>query len=569
MEKSLSVLIVEDSENDATLILRELHRGGYDVSYERVETAGAMNSALTRKTWEIVFCDYTMPRFTGVEALKILREQDKDLPFIFVSGTIGEDTAVEAMRNGANDYIMKGNLKRLIPAVERELREAEVRRARTEAEKMVQHMAYFDTLTGLPNRNVIYDRLLKAIRANSDSGKSIALLLVNLDHFKEINDTLGHDQGDEILRQVGRRIREVIFERDIVARPGSDEFLVLMRDLSNAEDIDVAIDKIISAMNPPFKIEDLPIRVEASIGIALYPDHGQTAEDLFRRTEIAMHVSKGSGIPSTVYNPALDKHSPQRLALMGELHHAIEHGELLVFYQPKISLKTGRTIGVEALVRWKHPQRGMIPPDQFILPAEQTGLIHPLTRWVLAEGMRQCKTFRRAGMDFTVSVNLSARNLLDPKLPDLVAGQLRSVGVAPDWMTFEITESAIMANPAHAMEVLIKLHEMGLRFSIDDFGTGYSSLANLQKLPVDEIKIDKSFVIKMAENQNDAVIVRSTIDLARNLGLKVIAEGVENQDIWDRLAALGCDEAQGYHMGRPMPAGDLTQWLDQSPWGTQ
>jgi EAL domain-containing protein (putative c-di-GMP-specific phosphodiesterase class I) len=268
-----------------------------------------------------------------------------------------------------------------------------------------------------------------------------------------------------------------------------------------------------------------------------------------------------------VYDSTQDKHSPQRLALMAELHHAIEHGELLLFYQPKISLKTRRTIGVEALVRWKHPLRGMIPPDQFILPAEQTGLIHPLTRWVMAEGMRQCKALRRAGTELTVSVNLSARNLLDPKLPDLVTKRFQANGVAPDWMTFEITESAIMANPENALDVLMRLHEMGIRFSIDDFGTGYSSLAYLKKLPVDEIKIDKSFVINMAGNQNDAVIVRSTIDLAHNLGLKVIAEGVENKALWDRLSALGCDEAQGYHMARPMPAEDLTRWLDESPWG--
>jgi EAL domain-containing protein (putative c-di-GMP-specific phosphodiesterase class I) len=252
---------------------------------------------------------------------------------------------------------------------------------------------------------------------------------------------------------------------------------------------------------------------------------------------------------------------------MGELHHAIEHDELILFYQPKISLKTRRIIGVEALVRWKHPSRGMIPPDQFILPAEQTGLIHPLTQWVMAEGMRQCKAWREAGIDLAVSINLSARNLLDPKLPGQVAEQLKSAGVAPDWMTFEITESAIMADPAHALDILMRLHEMGIRFSIDDFGTGYSSLTYLKKLPVETIKIDKSFVINMIKNKDDAVIVRLTIDLAHNLGLKVIAEGVENKDLWDQLAVMGCDEAQGYYMCRPAPSSELTRWLSESPWG--
>jgi EAL domain-containing protein (putative c-di-GMP-specific phosphodiesterase class I) len=280
-----------------------------------------------------------------------------------------------------------------------------------------------------------------------------------------------------------------------------------------------------------------------------------------------MHVSKKTGASYIVYDPARDKHSPQRLGLMGELHFAIEHNELILFYQPKISLKTRHIVGVEALVRWKHPNRGMIPPDQFILPAEKTGLIHPLTRWVIASGMRQCKAWREAGIGLTVSVNLSARNLLDPKLPAQVAEQLESAGVNSDWMRFEITESAIMADPVHALDVLMKLHGMGIHFSIDDFGVGYSSLEYLQKLPVDTIKIDKSFIVNMIRNPNNTVIVRSTIDLAHNLGLRAVAEGVENKDLWDRLEALGCDIAQGYYMCKPMPADDLMRWLQESPWG--
>ncbi len=567
MEKPLRTLIIEDSADDVALLVRELRRNGYDPTFERVDTAQAMTAALAKQAWDVIICDYNLPNFSAPAALTLLQASGLDLPVIIVSGSVGEDIAVAAMKTGAHDYIMKGNLTRLIPAIERELREAEMRQSHAQAEKMIQHMAFYDTLTDLPNRNMLYDRLLNAIRTDAGKGKPSALLLVNLNHFKEINDTLGHDRGDQILQQVGRRVREVIFEQDIVARLGGDEFGILLLNMANAKDIDVAIQKILKALDPPFLIEDLPIRVEAGIGIALYPDHGRAAEILFRRADIALHASKQAGISYTVYDPAQDKHSPQRLALMGELHHAIEHGELLLFYQPKISLKTRRVIGVEALVRWKHPHRGMIPPDQFILPAEQTGLIHPLTHWVLAAGMRECKAWHESGTALTVSVNLSARNLLDPKLPDQVAEQLHSAEAAPDWMTFEITESTIMANPAHALDVLMRLHEMGIRFSIDDFGIGYSSLAYLKKLPVDAIKIDKSFVINMAGDQSDAVIVRSTIDLAHNLGLKVIAEGVENQDIWDRLSALGCDEAQGYYMGRPIPPEELTRWFDESPWG--
>ncbi|HUK57187.1 MAG TPA: PAS domain-containing protein [Nitrospiria bacterium] len=438
---------------------------------------------------------------------------------------------------------------------------------RREAEAMVQHAANYDTLTGLPNRTMFYNRLLNGIRTDPERGRRMALLLVDLARFREINDTLGHERGDEVLRSVGRRLREAMFDRDVVARPGGDEFSILLLNLENANDIDAAVQKILKALNPSFLIDNLPIRIETCIGIALYPDHGETAEALFRRADIALNLCKRTGIPYAVYDPAKDKHSPQRLALMAELHYAIEHNELRLYHQPIIDMKTRHTVAAEALVRWKHPLRGLIPPDQFILPAEQTGLIHPLTRWVMAAGMRQCKAWHEAGMELTVSVNLSARNLLDPKLPALVAEQLQSAGVNPGWMRFEITESAIMADPVHALDVLTKLHEMGIRLSIDDFGTGYSSLFYLQKLPVDTIKIDKSFIINMGRNQNDVVIVRSTIDLAHSLGLRAIAEGVETQDLWDRLSPMGCDAAQGYYISKPLPSEEFTRWIHESPWG--
>ena len=695
MSNSIRVLIVEDLINDAELIVRRLQLGGYMPVFKRVDTPEAMNAALAEDTWDIVISDFMMPKFSGFAALELLQEKRLDLPFIIVSGKTGEETAVEAMKAGAHDFITKGNLARLNPAVERELREAKIRRERKraeerfrqseerfrqiaesirevfwmtdpkknqmlyispayekiwgrscedlyeqpqswleaihpedrgrvlktatekqlqgtydeeyrimrpdgtirwirdrafpvrdasgqvhritgiaediterrEVEEMVQRVAYYDTLTGLPNRSMLYDRLVATIRTHAEGNRRTALLVVDLNRFREINDTLGHDRGDEIIKRVGEGFRAAMFDRDIVARPGGDEFSILLVDLADAKDIDRAVQKILNVLGQPFLIDNLPVRIEASIGVALYPDHGESAEVLFRRADVAMHLSKKTGASYVVYDPAQDKHSPQRLGLMGELHLAIEHNELLLVYQPKISLKTRHIVGVEALVRWRHPSRGMIPPDQFILPAEQTGLIHPLTRWVIAAGMRQCKAWREAGMEFTVSINLSARNLLDPKLPSQVAEQLKSTGVNPDWMRFEITESAIMADPAHALEVLMKLHGMGIHFSIDDFGVGYSSLEYLQKLPVDTIKIDKSFIVNMDRNSNNTVIVRSTIDLAHNLGLRTVAEGVENKDLWDRLEALGCDIAQGYYMCKPMPADDLARWLQESPWG--
>jgi diguanylate cyclase (GGDEF)-like protein len=566
MSTPLRVLIVDDSEDDALLLIRELKRGGYDPVYERVDTAEALSAALDRQTWDIVFGDYSMPHFNGVAALRVMREKGLDIPFIFVSGTIGEDTAVEAMRNGANDYIMKSNMKRLLPTVERELREAQMRLEHRQIQEMVQHMAYYDTLTQLPNRNMLYDRLLNAIRTNAE-GRPMALLLLDLNHFKEINDTLGHYRGDFLLQEVGARLRSVLFEPDVIARLGGDEFAILLPRLAAPDHVNQVAQKIHQTLEAPFMVEGLPVAVEASIGIAMYPDHGGDPYSLMQRADVAMYVAKQTGVGYAVYAPAQDQHSPRRLALMGELRQAIEQSQLFLQYQPQVDMKTKRVIGVEALVRWRHPEHGLIPPNEFILPAERTGLIKPLTLWVFNTAQSQCQAWHRKGIELPVSINLSVRNLLDPQFPDLIAKLLQPCGGRTDRLELEITESAIMADPTHALEAMNRLKGLGLRFTLDDFGTGYSSLSYLSKLPVDTIKIDKSFVMNIAR-ASDEVIVRSTIDLAHNLGRKVVAEGVENQEIWDRLVVLGCDAAQGYLVSRPLDADRLERWLKESPYSS-
>lgn len=439
---------------------------------------------------------------------------------------------------------------------------------RKRAEQLVQRMAFYDHLTDLPNRNALTDHLGKVIQSDDNAGLPMALILFDIDHFKEINNTLGHRYGDQLLKEVGIRLRNVLFVPDIVARLAGDEFAVLLPKLARKEDIDIVIQKIQRALQPPFIVEGLPIVLEASIGIALYPEHGNNPDSLLQRADVAMHAAKESGSGPTVYVPELDQHSPQRLALMGELRQAIEKNQLILHYQPKVDLKRGVVFEVEALARWRHPQRGMVPPELFIGSAERTGLIHPLTYWVLQTAIRQCSAWRRAGSPVVVSVNLSARNLLDPKLLETVTRLLSANDVAPGWIQFEITESAIMTDPSRAQETLKKLHGIGIRFAIDDFGVGYSSLAYLQKLPVDQIKIDKSFVMHMVENEGDMTIVRSTIELAHNLGLKVVAEGVENQEILARLTEMGCDAAQGYFISRPLPVQELTRWLCESSWAS-
>lgn len=562
----LRVLVIEDSEDDTLLLIRELQRGGYDPAYQRVETSDSMIDALSDRSWDIIFADYTMPHFNGVNALQLLQEREIDIPLIFVSGTIGEDTAVMAMKAGAQDYIMKDNKKRLVPAVQRELRQAERRRQHKNAEEKIRYMAYYDSLTRLPNRHLLMDRVQQAVLYGNRNKTTVALMVIDLNRFKEINDTLGHHRGDIVLQQVGERLQQTLRKSDTVAYLGGDEFAVLLQPGNPGNTILVA-EKIIKSLQPPIIIGDLPITIEASIGIAYYPDHGKSVESLLQHADVAMYLAKETGAGYSIYSAEQDQHTPRRLLLMTELRKAIEQDQLFLQYQPKVQLQTGRTVGAEALVRWQHPDYGIIPPDQFIGLAEKTELIKPLTRWVLEKVQHEFTALWNDGVKMPVSVNLSTRNLHDPILPEQFSEILRSSGTSPECIEVEITESAIMIDPLRAREAMDILKTMGIRFAIDDYGTGYASLAYLKNLPVDEIKIDKYFVMNMTQDTTDAVIIRSTIDMAHNLGLTVIAEGVEDQGTWDSLMALGCDAAQGYFMSPPLSAPEFMNWLGTSPNG--
>jgi diguanylate cyclase (GGDEF)-like protein len=433
------------------------------------------------------------------------------------------------------------------------------RTARLSLEK--EHQALHDALTGLPNRALFYDRAQQAILASRRNREATALLLIDLDRFKEINDTLGHHIGDLLLKEVGPRLQEILRATDTVARLGGDEFGLILRNVTDPDEIGRVVDRIITALQQPFSVEDLRLDVEASIGIARYPEHGQDAETLMQRADVAMYVAKTSRSGHATYATGLDQYSPDRLSLVGELREALHQAQLVVHYQPKVALLPGTVEGVEALVRWEHPQRGRVNPDEFIPLAEQTGLIKPLTMFVLDQALQQCHAWHQAGHQIGVAVNLSVRVLQDAQLPQDVAQLLETHNVEPNWLNLELTESIIMADPARAMEVLTRLDAMGVRLSIDDFGTGYSSLAYLKQLPVHEIKIDKSFILNMATNDNDAVIARSTIDLGRNLGLRVVAEGVDTAEVWGQLEAMGCDVVQGYYLSPPAPGDAITRWL--------
>ncbi|HXN06546.1 MAG TPA: EAL domain-containing protein [Nitrospiria bacterium] len=439
---------------------------------------------------------------------------------------------------------------------------------RKRAEEQINHQAYHDLLTDLPNRLFFQEQLKQALLIAKRENKPVSLLKIDIDHFKEIGNAMGHQKGDLMLQQFGPRVKEALRESDLLGRLEGGKFAVLLP----SADVEGAVGvtrKILKVLEHPFIIEGLTLYVEVSVGVATYPEHGNEASILLRRADIAMQLAEQTDGKYFVYASDKDEYNPHSLVLMGELRNAVDRDELFLLYQPKIDLKTSRVSGVEALVRWEHPQRGTLPPDQFIRLAEQTGLIKPLTLWVLNSALRQCRAWHMEGIEMTVAVNLSARNLLDPKLPDQIAEILQSYAVTPDCLELEITESMIMVDPARAMEVLTCLSQMGIRLSIDDFGTGYSSLSYLKKLPVNTIKIDKSFVLKMVTNKDDVVIVGSTIDLAHNLSLKVVAEGVEDRETWDQLTAMGCDTAQGYYMCRPIPPVELIRWLAESPWGFQ
>ena len=486
-----------------------------------------------------------------------LRAEDGVVGIIMVADRLGEvstfdDEDVQLFATLANHASVAFENGRL---VEQLRREADERR----------HEALHDPLTGLPNRSLFIQRVVEATRSSTagEEERSAAVMLMDLDRFKEVNDTLGHHNGDLLLREVAVRLTQVLRRRDTVARLGGDEFAVLLPDLGSVDEAHQTALRIAEALRRPFSIDELSLDVGVSIGIAICPEHGDDAATLLQRADVAMYEAKAGRDAVALYSPERDNYSPKRLALAAELRHFVEQGDLLVYHQPKARLSDGVVTGTEALVRWRHPEYGLLGPDEFIPMAEHSGLISPLTTHVLRVALAQCREWNDAGHFIGVSVNLAVRSLLDTELPADIESLLAEAGVSPDRLTLEITESGVMADPSRTIKVLERLSSIGVKLSVDDFGTGYSSLSYLQRLPVQEVKIDRSFVFRMATDANDATIVQSIIELGHNLGLCTVAEGVEDQMVWDRLRAMGCDEAQGYYLSRPVPASAVTRWLEE------
>jgi len=558
---SLRVLLVEDSEDEALLLMRELKRAAIGVAWKRVDSAETLNAALNEADWDLVISDHQMPGFSSEEAYELVRRCGREIPFIIYSGQIAESVALSAMANGVHDFVEKGNVRRLLPVIRRELKMVEQTRARMRAENRLHRVVNYDQLTGLPNRQLFYaqgDRLLGECGA-----AGAALLFIDVDRFMRINNTFGYAVGDLLVRQIGARLENVVSPRGIVTRMGQDDFALLDCGAASEEQARLLATRVMQAFAQPFKVDAREFFLTLSIGVCRYPEDGPDVAHLLVNAENAMFLAKRSGRNNfQVYVRSLNSASAERLEMETALRHAVRDGELVLHYQPSVHLPTGRSSAVEALVRWVHPTRGMIPPDKFIPLADETGLISELGAWVLLEACAQTRRWHEAGFEgLKVSVNVSAVQFRQNDLMQLVAAALAQTGLPPSCLDLEITETVLMQDADATIATLRDLKAMGVSISVDDFGTGYSSLAYLQRFPIDTLKIDKSFMRDVTRDGQNAAIVRTVIALAKSLGLQSIAEGVETLEQVEFLRAEGCDRLQGYYFARPLPAPALLDFL--------
>jgi diguanylate cyclase (GGDEF)-like protein len=432
-------------------------------------------------------------------------------------------------------------------------------RLRAQVEQ-IEKLALYDALTGLANRRLFHDRLEQAFLSARRNGTGFSLMLLDLDRFKEINDTLGHQAGDAVLEHLATRLRDVARASDTVARLGGDEFALILQGAEDSASGLFVAERIRRALDEPFVVEDLTLQLETSIGIAIYPQHGADAEQLLKHADVALYASKDAHAP-VVYAAERDQNSTDSLELVARIRTALENGELIVHFQPEVDLATGETHRLEALVRWQHPERGLLQPEAFIPLARQSALVRPITRYVLDVALAQCRAWQDAGLNVGVAVNLAGRDLADSRLEEEVSDALRRWKIQPELLELEIPENAIISDRERIHKMLARLSERGVRVAVDDFGSGYASLSHLRQLPVDVLKIDQSFVQNVGEGRDDDAIVRSTIGLAHSLGIEVVAEGVESEEVLQRLRALGCDLVQGFTVAHPAPAEDVTAWL--------
>jgi diguanylate cyclase (GGDEF)-like protein/PAS domain S-box-containing protein len=691
MTALLRILILEDTTTDVELVTRELRKAAFEFVAENVETREAFVRALESFRPDIVLADYKLPHFDGLSALELVRERSPELPFVFVSGTMGEEFAIETLHRGASDYVLKGRLAKLGPAVKRALQIAEGQRLRRLAEESLfnsrkmlrtvldtipqrvfwknaesiylgcnqpfatdtghgapeeligksdfdivpepvaqrrcaedrqimesgeprlnveksyvrpdgstgwqvisktalrdqdgrviailgtyediterkaseertRFLVYHDGLTELPNHLLAFDRLQQAMAYADREGTKVALLFLDLDNFKTINDSLGHSIGDKLLREIAARLGKCVRDTDTVSRQGGDEFLIVLPALSDTDATALVLDKLLQSIHAPMEIDGHELSTSVSIGIAMFPDDGRDFESLMKKADTAMYRAKEAGRNTyCFFDKQMNDDVLESLQMRSGLVRALERGEFVLNYQPQIDLASGALVGVEALVRWRHPVLGMVPPGRFIPVAEETGLIVPIGEWVMMEACRQAAAWHLAGYPrISMAVNLSAIQFKRGDVEKLVIRALNESGLDPARLELELTESILIRDTENILATVRRMKLLGVMLSIDDFGTGYSSLSYLKRFSVDKLKIDQSFIRDLATDPDDAAIVRAVVQMARSLGLRTIAEGVEDEKILNYLRIYHCDEAQGYHIARPMPAEAMTEML--------
>jgi diguanylate cyclase (GGDEF)-like protein len=553
-----AILLVEDNLGDARL-LREMFdgQGAHFGELTHVDCMNAAEKHLAEHTVDIILLDLGLPDAQGLGAIRRTRAVAPNVPLVVLTGLDDESMAVQALQHGAQDYLIKGQIE--TRALLRALRYAIERKAMESAAlamaRQMAHAAEHDALTGLPNRMLLNDRVSQAIIAAPHHMKKVAVLFLDLDGFKHINDSLGHPIGDKLLQSIANRLVECARDSDTVSRQGGDEFVVLLSEVEQAEDAAIAARRMLQTVAECYSIDRHDLHVTASVGVSVYPDDGLDAETLIKNADTAMYQAKESGRQSyKFFKPAMNVRAVERQSLEEGLQRALERRELTLYYQPQVNLTTGAITGAEALIRWMHPTRGLVSPADFIPVAEDCGLILSIGAWVLREACGQARAWMDAGLRATnMAVNVSAMEFRDQNFLENLFAILAETGLDPKSLELELTESVLMKHAASTAKILQALRESGMRVAVDDFGTGYSSLSYLRKFPVDTLKIDQSFIRQISTDGDDTTIVKAVIGMARDLKLRVIAEGVETPEQAVFLRACRCQEAQGYYFGRPVP----------------
>ena len=565
-KRTMRILHLEDCLADQELVAALLIEAEIACEIVTVQARMAFINMLQNGRWDLILASYALPGFDGFSALTIARLLCPNTPFIFVTGAMSEDFPIETLRRGATDYVLKGKMGCFVRAVRRALNESAEKARRKIAEEQLRVLAHYDALTGLANRTLLRDRLSQALASAARSKEKVALLSLDLDHFKTINDSLGHSVGDLLLKQVAARLKRAARAQDTVSRIGGDEFIIVLTAVKDVGELISAADRFARAVTAEFVVQGHSLFITCSIGISISPDHGTDGESLSRYADAALFRAKDNGRNNfQLFTQNMNARTMERLTLESSLRVALDRKQLLLEYQPQLDLATGKIVGAEALLRWRHPQLGLVSPAEFIPIAESSGMIVPIGEWVLRTACTQAQRWQEEGLAVpTISVNVSAVQFRQKQFLALVKNALNETGLAPEALELELTESLLLSSASFMLTVLRRLKDAGLKLPFHDFGSGYSCLSYLRHIPVHKLKIDPSFVQAVTTNSDNAAIVDAIIKMAKILNLRVLAEGVETEPQMSFLRAQQCDEIQGYYLSKPLAAGDFADKVRSS-----